>query len=103
MVETFSLTSSIGFSQLINEPTHMKTSSSSCIELIFANQLNLSVNSGVYASLQPNYHHHVIHSSFNINISYLPPPPRPRPPPNHIKDLYGIIKKLIQKKIFKSS
>ena len=61
MVETFSLTSSIGFSQLINEPTHLKTSSSSCIELIFANQLNLSVNPGVYASLQPNCHHQVIH------------------------------------------
>ena len=86
----FPLTSSNGFPQLINEPTHIQTSSSSCIDLIFTNQPNLSVNSGVHASLHPNCHHQIIHSSFNLNISY----------PHHIKDLYGIIKRLIQK-IFK--
>ena len=86
----FSLTSSNGFSQLINEPTHIQTGSSSCTDLIFNNQPNLSVNSGVHASLHPNCHHQIIHSSFNLNISY----------PHHIKDLYGIIKRLIQK-IFK--
>ena len=85
-----SLTSSNGFPQLINEPTHIQTSSSSCIDLIFTNQPNLSVNSGVHASLHPNCHHQIIHSSFNLNISY----------PHHIKDLYGIIKRLIQN-IFK--
>ena len=86
----FSLTSSNGFSQLINEPTHIQTGSSSCTDLIFNNQPNLSVNSGVHASLHPNCHHQIIHSSLNLNISY----------PHHIKDLYGIIKRLIQK-IFK--
>ena len=83
----FSLTSSNGFPQLINEPTHIQTSSSSCIDLIFTNQPNLSVNSGVHASLHPNCHHQIIHSSFNLNISY--PPPYQR--------LYGVIKRLIQK------
>ena len=83
----FSLTSSNGFSQSINEPTHIQTSSSSCIDLIFTNQPNLSVNSGVHASLHPNCHHQIIHSSFNLNISY--PPPYQR--------LYGVIKRLIQK------
>ena len=60
----YSLTSSNGFSQLINEPTHLQTNSSSCIDLIFTDQPNLSVNSGVHASLHP---------SFNLNISYPPP------------------------------
>ena len=69
----FSLTSSNGFLQLINEPTHIQTSSSSCIDLIFTNQPNLSVNSGVHASLHPNCHHQIVHSSFNLNISYPPP------------------------------
>ena len=69
----FSLTSSNGFLQLINEPTHVQTSSSSCTDLIFTNQPNLSVNSGVHTSLHPNCHHHIIHSSFNLNISYPPP------------------------------
>ena len=89
-LKLFSLTSSNGFSQLINEPTHIQTGSSSCTDLIFTNQPNLSVNSGVHASLHPNCHHQIIHSSLNLNISY----------PHHIKDLYGIIKRLIQK-IFK--
>ena len=56
----------------------MQTSSSSCIDLIFINQPNLSVNSGFHASLHPNWHQ-IIHSSFNLNISY--PPPTPHPPP----------------------
>ena len=41
----YSLTSSNGLSQLINEPTHIQTNSSSCIDLIFTNQPNLSLNS----------------------------------------------------------
>ena len=69
----FSLTSWNGFLQLINEPTHIQTSTSSCIDLIFTNHPNLSVNSGVHASLHPNCHHQIIHPSFNINISYPPP------------------------------
>ena len=69
------LTSSNGFLQLINETTHIKTSSSSCIDLIFTDQPNLSVNSGVHASLHPNCHHKIVHSSFNLNISYTHPLP----------------------------
>ena len=69
----YSLTSSNGFSQLINEPTHLQTNSSSCIDLIFTDQPNLSVNSGVHASLHPNCHHQIVHTSFNLSISYPPP------------------------------
>ena len=69
----FSLTSSNGFPQLINEPTHIQTSSSSCIVLIFTNQPNLSVNYGLHASLHPNCHLQIVHSSFNLNISYPSP------------------------------
>ena len=32
----------------------------------------MSVNSGVHVSLHPNCHHHIIHSSFNLNSSYPP-------------------------------
>ena len=69
----FSLTSSNGFSQLINEPTHIQINSSSCIDLIFIDQPNLSMNSGVHSSLHPNCHHQIVHSSFNLNIHYPPP------------------------------
>ena len=65
--------SSNGFFQLINEPTHIQANSSSCIDLTFTDQANLSVNSGVHASLHLNRHHQIVHSSFNLNI-YHPPP-----------------------------
>ena len=69
----FSLTSWNGFPQLINEPTHIHASSSSCIDLILTDQPNLSINCGVHSSLHPNCHHHIVHSRFNLNIYYSPP------------------------------
>ena len=72
-LKLLSLTSANGVSQLINEPTHLQTSNSSCIDLIFTDQPSLSVNSGVHASLHPNCHHQIVHSSINLNISYPPP------------------------------
>ena len=68
-----SLMSSNGFSQLINEPTHIQSNSSSCIDLIFTDRPNLSINSGVHSSLHPNCHHQIVHASFNLNIYYPPP------------------------------
>ena len=66
----FALTSANGFSQLINEPTHIQTNSSSCIDLIFTNQPNLSVNSSVHSSLHHKCHHQIVYSTFNLNIYY---------------------------------
>ena len=56
------LSSSSGFSQLIDEPTHIKT-----------NKPGLSVDSGVHSSLHSNCHHQIIYSNFNLNICYPPP------------------------------
>ena len=72
-LKLLSLTSSNGFTQLIHEPTHIQANSSSCIDLVFTDQPNLSVNSGVHASLHPNCHHQITHLDFNLNIYYLPP------------------------------
>ena len=58
----FSLASSNGFSQLINEQTHIQ-----------ANRSSLSMNSGVHSSLHPSCHQHLVHSRFNLNIYYPPP------------------------------
>ena len=43
------LSSSNGFSQLINEPTHIQTNSTSCIDLNFTDTPALSVDSGVHS------------------------------------------------------
>ena len=69
------MSSSVGFTQLINEPTHIQSSSSSCIDLIFTDQPNFSVNCGVQASLHPNCYHQIVYSRFNLeNIfkEYIP-------------------------------
>ena len=60
----YSLTSSNRFSQLINEATHIQTNSSSCVDLVFTDQPNLSVNFGVHASFHPNCHHQIVHTKF---------------------------------------
>ena len=44
-----------------------------CIDLIFTDQPNLSVNSGIHASLHPNSHHQIVQSKFDLNIFYTPP------------------------------
>ena len=67
------LISSHSLCQLINEPTYIQRNSSSCIDLIFTDQPSLAMNSGVHASLHPNCHHQIIHTSFNLNITYPPP------------------------------
>ena len=48
------------FKQLIHEPTHIIGERSSCIDLIFASQSNLVVESGVQSSLYQNYHHQIV-------------------------------------------
>ena len=68
-----SLTSCNAFQQIINKPIHLKRQSSSCIDLIFTDQPNLSVNSEIHTSLHPNCYHQIVQSKFDLNIFYLPP------------------------------
>ena len=67
------LTSSYGLQELVNEPTHILPSSSSCIDLIFNDQLSLVVSSGPHPSLQANCHHQIIYCKLNLKIEYPPP------------------------------
>ena len=67
-----SMTSFYGLHQIINEPTHILPSLSSCIDLIFTNQPNMITDSGVHPSLQQNCHHQIIFAKVNMEIFYLP-------------------------------
>ena len=49
------ITSQFGLRQIINEPTHILDSSSSCIDLNFTSQPNLVIESGVHPSLHQNW------------------------------------------------
>ena len=68
-----SLTTMHSLQQLISDPTHLLPNSSSCIDLIFTDQPNLAVNSGVHPSLHVKCHHQIIHCKFNLMIVYPPP------------------------------
>ena len=57
------ITSELGLQQLINEPTHLVADSSSNIDLIFASQLNLVIESGVHSSLHPNCNHEITYAN----------------------------------------
>ena len=51
------LTCSYGLRQLIFDPTNILHNSSWCIDLIFTNQSNFVIDSGVHPSLHPKCHH----------------------------------------------
>ena len=51
----------------------MLRQSSCCIDIVFTDQPNLSVDSGIHTSVHPNCHHQVVQSKFDLNIFYHPP------------------------------
>ena len=71
MIDT--VTSNYGLHQLIQEPTYILNSSSSCIDSIFTSQSDLVMESGLYSSLHSSCHHQVDFSKFNLSILYPPP------------------------------
>ena len=64
-----SITSS-GFSWIISDPAHILQNSSSSIDLISTNQLNLVITSGVNPPLHPNCHHQIVFVKLNLKIGY---------------------------------
>ena len=67
-----SLTTTYGLNQLIAYPTYLLLNSSSCIDLIFKDQRNLAIDSGVHPSLHSNCHHQITYCKFNLIINYPP-------------------------------
>ena len=64
------IANSYGLNQIIQEPTHILNSSSSCIGLIFPWQPNLIMESGIHSSLHSNCHHQIVFTKFNLSIFY---------------------------------
>ena len=64
------LTSSAGYSQLIDQPTHITKESSSCIDLIFTSNPSFI---SAFSSLYEKCHHNLIYGKINLNVP-LPPP-----------------------------
>ena len=66
------ITSSYGLNQLICEYKNILPNSSSCIDLIFTNQSNFIMDSGVHDSLHTNCHHQIVCAKLNLKIEYPP-------------------------------
>ena len=60
-----SLTSSAGYKQIIDKPTHVINNSMSCIDLIFCTNQNVISNYGVDVSMFKKCHH-IIHGKIDI-------------------------------------
>ena len=59
-----------GLQQLIDEPTHIRKNSSSCIDLISTNQPNLIVNRGIHPSLHENCQHQITFANARLRVEY---------------------------------
>ena len=70
------ITSDIGLHQLIAEPTHLMGDSKSCIDLIFTDQPNLIIESGVHPSLHEQCHHQIVYGK--LSVSHVAQPPYTR-------------------------
>ena len=67
------LVSDNGLHQLISEPTHLIGDSKSCIDLIFTDQPNLIIESGVHPSLHEQCHHQIVFGKLSVSNIALPP------------------------------
>ena len=67
------ITSQFGLKQLIQEPTHILSNSSSCINLVFTSQSNLVMEAGVPSLLHENCHHQLVYAKFNLKVWHPPP------------------------------
>ena len=67
------LTFLYGMKKLISAPKHILEHSSGCIGLLYVNQPNLVIDSGIHPSLHQNCHNRVIFCKLNLEIEYLPP------------------------------
>ena len=63
-----------GMKQLISETAHILQQSSSCIDIMFTNQPNIVMDSGVDSSLCSKCHHQIIYSKLNLKTEHPPPP-----------------------------
>ena len=63
------ITAQFGLQQIINEPTHIKGQSVSCIDLIFSSEPNVVMSSGIHSSLHQNCHHQMIFAKVNLKES----------------------------------
>ena len=72
-IELDNITMTSCYNQMIDKPTHFINESSSCIDLIFSSNVNLTKNCGVEQSLYEKCHPNIIYGALNFIIPLHPP------------------------------
>ena len=72
-LEIDNITTTAGYSQLINKPTHFINGTSSCIDLIFSSNVSFIRNYGIEQSIYEKCHHNITYGTLDFNVP-LPPP-----------------------------
>ena len=72
-IELDNITTSAGYSQLINQLTHFVNKTCSCIDLIFSSDLNITRNCGIEKTIHEKCHHDIVYGTLNFHVP-LPPP-----------------------------
>ena len=67
------MTLSYGLKQLIADPIHILPTLSSCTDILFTNQSNMVMNSGVFPSIHQSCHHQIVIAKVNLKFFYPPP------------------------------
>ena len=67
-IELNNITTSAGYSQLINEPTYFVNKTYSCIGLIFSSDLNITRNCGIEKTIHEKCHRNIIYGTLNFNV-----------------------------------
>ena len=63
----------MGLEQLISQSTHIMGESQSCIDLIFTDQPNLVIESGVHGSLREQCYHQIVYGKISVDSLSSPP------------------------------
>ena len=71
-IELDNITTSAGYSQSINEPTHFVNKTSSCIDLILSSDLNITRNCGIEITIHEKCHHDIIYGTLNFKVLLSP-------------------------------
>ena len=72
VLEIDNITTTAGYSQLINKPTHFINGTSSCIDLIFCSNVSFIRNYGIEQSIYEKCHHNITYGTLDFNVP-LPP------------------------------
>ena len=67
-----SLTSSAGYKEIIDKPSHVINDSMSCIDLIFCTNQNVISDYSIDASIFDRFHHNIIYGKIDILVPLLP-------------------------------